>query len=355
MKKKVGVYIHIPFCRRRCFYCHFVKFKYRERAVGRYVQALTREIGLRADTRYRVDTLYLGGGSPSLLKASQVAAIREAIGHAFALDPEAEITLEANPEDVTPEKLQSYRQLGINRLSIGIQSFVPEDLVYLKRNHSVAQGIEAVQKALSAGLSNLNVDFIIGLPGQTKKTITRSLSTLKQIPVPHVSAYLLEGVKEEKAGEEKRDHELYHFTRQSLIDLGYRHYEVSNFARPGFPSRHNLKYWENKDYLGIGAAAAGYEYRRDYKNVADLGKYFHYLDRGLLPVEEYDAKDPRLRKIIMGLRLVKGISEKNFKSHQYRDALDFLLSGGFLIRRGQNIAVAPDKVLLLNEILSYFL
>lgn len=310
---------------------------------------------MKADTSYRVDTVYLGGGSPSMLPESQIVYILAAIRNNFNMETDAEITIECNPEDITPSKLKLYHKAGINRLSVGSQSFLQWDLDYLKRNHTVLQGMRAINTAKQEGFDNINIDFIIGLPVQTKRSLEDNFSFLKEINVSHISAYLLEEVKHESPQAEQLDHDLYHFTRQLLADRGFRHYEISNFGRPGFLSHHNLKYWKNMDYIGIGASASGYERQRDYKNTAGLDEYFHYLDNGLLPIKEYDVKDPQVRKIITGLRMINGISAQSFSSPRYQEALDLLFADGFLIRRGNRIAVHPDKLLLLNEILFYFI
>lgn len=347
-----GIYIHIPFCRRTCFYCHFAKQAHDESLVYKYMAALVEEIRLAGNNSLPIDTIYIGGGSPSLLTGSQTAALLAAINHNFKLADEVEITMEMNPEDVTAGQLNFLKHLGVNRLSIGVQSFNPEDLDYLRRSHDAEQSLAAMEVALETGFTNLNVDFIISLPHHTRKHLESSFSILDSHPVPHVSAYILEGVEE---GEDRqdRDVELYHFTREQLIGRGYEHYEISNFSKPGQSSSHNMKYWTGKPYIGLGLSAAGYPDGKDTKNTEDLEEYFSKIQDNQLPRGPVTAPDPAIRDIITGLRLPEGLPAEHFKHHQ--KPLDFLLENNFLVKSNGHIAVPPDKLLLLNEILSYFL
>ncbi len=352
-----GIYIHIPFCKRKCFYCHFVKNEYDADAIEKYTNAMVKEFKIKAnengasDTLDTIDTVYIGGGSPSLLSESQVAMIINGLYKYFSISESIEFSIEVNPEDITPAKLKALRNAGINRLSIGTQSFIPADVHYLKRTHGVHQSLTAIENALDAGFTNINIDFIISLPTQTQKTLANNLSILEKIHIPHISAYILEEVEE---GEEKniRDEALYFFTVQYLHSLGYIHYEVSNFSKKEFQCQHNLKYWENKDYIGMGLSASGYENGLDYKNTENLDEYFAKIKTGRLPRAEVNRSDINFRSIVMGLRLLDGIAVSHFE--KYPGELELLLSNGFLIRMGDRIAVAPGKILLLNEILTYF-
>jgi oxygen-independent coproporphyrinogen-3 oxidase len=351
-RQKIGIYIHIPFCKRGCFYCHFFKREYDPDLVDKYIRALVEEIRLRSNPGYVVDSIYIGGGSPSLLQEHQVAAVIGAVVDHFKMEPSVECTLEVNPEDVSENKLRFWKEIGINRLSIGTQSFVREDLNYLKRTHSVSQSIKAIENALKMGFSNINADFIISLPTQTRETLKDNFLVLKNYNIPHVSAYLLEEVEE---SEEKitRDNDLYFFTRDILSQLGYTHYEISNFSRTEFQSRHNLKYWKNESYIGVGLSAAGYENGLDCKNTIDFDVYFEKINQQKLPQVEIEASGLNVRPIVMGLRLLEGISIDYFNDS--REELEFLESNGLLVRRDCRIAVNPEKLLLLNEILTYFL
>ncbi len=351
--KTAGIYLHYPFCRRACFYCHFFKCPYDRRLSLRYVQALLQEIERKRTGRYRIDTLYLGGGSPSLLSEKELAAVLSALAQSFSWGDSPEISLEANPEDLTPPKIAALRRLGINRLSIGVQSFQARDLHLLRRGHSASRARQAVEAAQAAGFELLNVDLIIGLETQEEKTLERNFHILSLLNIPHVSVYLLEGVKKRKTLEqEARDLRLYAYSRRRLRELGYRHYEVSNFCLPGRECRHNLKYWQNRTYLGLGAGAAGFEDGRDYKNVENLTAYFECIRRQRPPEKSNRLIDQNRRRLITGLRLLDGVPESGV--HPFAEAGQFLLENEFLIRKGMRIAVHPDKILLLNEILGYF-
>jgi len=348
--KKTGLYIHFPFCRRRCFYCHFFKIKCASDRVELYIEYLLKEIKLRKNRELALDTVYLGGGSPSLLTGKQLRMMLAAVNRNFNLAAHAEITLEANPEDVTKKQLEAFRNLGVNRLSIGVQSFQERDLRSLQRTHSALQAAQAVAMAHAAGFANVSIDLIIGLETQTPKSLALNFHMLAALKPAHVSVYILEGVP--RPGNDDRDARIYFQTRENLLALGYQHYEVSNYCRPGNASRHNLKYWQNQPYLGLGASAAGYFNGQDYKNFPDLKKYYAALDMGKLPQTRTKQMDLVQRRIVTGLRQLAGIPAQAFRSFQAET--DFMLREGFLIRRGKNLAVPPDKILLLNEILGYF-
>ena len=346
-----GLYIHIPFCKRFCYYCHFTKFRYNDEIVKEYIKAIERELKIRANSSHIIDSIYIGGGSPSLLTAEEIKIMVQAIYKNLNVIKDPEFTIETNPEDICKDKLRNYKKIGINRLSIGVQSFSPDDLLYLKRNHTGEQSIHAMESALDSGLSNINVDFIIGLPHQTEKGLEKNFLTAINHKIPHISAYILEGVKKDKK-KEGRDHKLYFFTRDFLKSNGYIHYEVSNFCKKGSGSKHNLKYWKNKPYMGIGVSASGYESEQDYKNTSNLNDYFKRIKNNELPVKEINKTSPGLRKIVTGLRLIEGIPETNF--NRYHKEMVFLLSNNFLIEDRKKVRVNPDKILLLNEILSRF-
>jgi oxygen-independent coproporphyrinogen III oxidase len=353
--KKAGLYIHFPFCRRACFYCHFFKKRLLPDRVELFLAHLLGEMRLRRDPGLAPDSVYIGGGSPSLLEAAQLAGILEAAATHFRPAPGAEITLEANPDDLTPARLREWRGAGINRLSIGAQSFQEGDLRFLKRTHGAVQAVRAVEMAREAGFANVGIDLIIGLPTQTRHGMKENFRVVGALRPAHVSVYILENVPSSVAGDPApdRDARLYGQARLALLDLGFEHYEVSNFCRPGKAARHNLKYWRMEPYIGLGPAAAGYLDGRDYRNVADLNKYGAAVRGGRLPLARTRQWDPAKRRIITGLRLLAGIPASSFAS--FPGQTDFLLQEGFLRRRGRNIAVPPGKILLLNEILGYFI
>ena len=349
--KKTGLYIHFPFCRRACFYCHFFKIKYAKDLVDPYIKYLLKEFSLRQDHELAVDSVYIGGGSPSLLDTAQLGTIMAAVASNFSSAKNAEITLETNPEDAHTQELKEFHGLGVNRLSIGVQSFQEKDLHFLKRTHTAHQAIQAISLAREAGFANTSIDLIIGLESQTSKSMELNFRTIEKEKPAHISVYILEGVP--RIENDDQDARFYFQARQSLLSLGYEHYEVSNYCLPGKASRHNLKYWQNKPYIALGPSAAGFLEGRDYRNYSDLKKYYAALDLGKLPQTRTRQMDPAQRQIITGLRLLDGIPASVFKP--FPAPTDFLLTEGFLIRRGPNLAVPPEKILLLNEILGHFI
>lgn len=351
---KAGLYIHFPFCRRACFYCHFFKKKLRPDLVDGCLRHLEMEMELRRDPGLTADTVYIGGGSPSLLNAGQVSRLLETAAKRFRIEGKSEITMEANPEDLELPLLKGLRAAGVNRLSIGCQSFQERDLAFLKRTHDAARGSRAVEMARAAGLANVSLDLIIGLPTQTARTLDANFRVVETLRPSHVSVYILEGVpRPEAEGRDDRDARLYFQARQALLDLGFQHYEVSNFCKPGKASRHNLKYWRMKPYVGLGPSAAGFLAGLDSRNVPDLKRYGLAVAARELPQVKTRPLDPAKRRIITGLRLLGGIPDSAFQ--EFSAATAFLLQEGLLVRTGKNLAVPPEKILLLNEILSYFI
>ncbi len=348
---QAGLYIHFPFCRRACFYCHFFKKKFKPDPVDECLRHIKLEMELRRDPGLAVDSVYIGGGSPSLLNAGQVSGLLEGAARSFSVDGKSEITMEANPEDLEIALLKELRAAGVNRLSIGAQSFHDRDLRFLRRTHDAARAIQAFDMADAAGFTNISIDLIIGLPTQTERSMELNFRMVEALRPSHVSLYILENVPRSEDGE--RDARLYFQARQSLLDLRFRHYEVSNFCRPGRASRHNLKYWRMEPYVGHGPSAAGFLGGRDYRNASNLSRYGAAIRGGKLPQVKTRQLDPGKRRIITGLRLLEGIPSPAFAA--FPSATAFLLREGFLVRRGKNIAVPPEKILLLNEILGYFI
>jgi oxygen-independent coproporphyrinogen-3 oxidase len=348
---QAGLYIHFPFCRRSCYYCHFFKKKYRPDPAADLIKHIELEMRNRRDPGLAFDTVYFGGGSPSLMAPSQAAKLLDAAGKYFRPSPRTEATLEANPDDLSPAVLKEFLSAGINRLSVGVQSFQDRDLRFLRRTHDAARAIAAIDAARAAGFRNVSLDLIIGLPTQNARTLELNFRRIEEVKPDHVSVYILENVPRPAADE--RDARLYFQARRALLALGFEHYEVSNFSRPGRASRHNLKYWSIKPYAGFGPSAAGFLDGRDYRNVADLKKYGAALQLGKRPEAPVQKLDPAVRRIVTGLRLLGGIPESAFAA--FPSATGFLLSENFLVRRNRAISVPPEKILLLNEILGYFI
>ena len=297
-----GIYIHIPFCQRRCIYCDFYSTTDADRTVS-YVRALKKELLLRRDYLHgeHVETIYFGGGTPSQLSVSQLSEILDCIYSGFEVSKNAEITIECNPDDLSEEYVGGLRCLAFNRVSMGVQSFSDEHLSRLRRRHTAAQAVEAVRRLQKSGIANISIDLIYGLPGETLQEWKKDLDAAFSLDVPHLSAYHLmyeEGTplyklyQQHKVSEVAEDLSVAMF--ETLIDksaaAGYEHYEISNFCYPDMFSRHNSSYWHGVPYLGCGASAHSFDGRSRQWNVASLDGYIDGVESGTLncEVEELD-------------------------------------------------------------------
>ena len=313
----IGLYLHTPFCKSKCGYCDFYSYCSDEQEYDRYKDALCKRILFFGERFCRTaNTLYLGGGTPSLLGGERLCEIINASKKAFSLN-DAEITLEANPADDLAETLKAVAKVGVNRLSLGVQSAIDEELQILGRRHKNADVIKTVADAKAAGIENISCDLMLGIPKQTEKSLDESIDFLLSLDIPHISVYLLkieEGtpfskIKNLDFADDDMSSALYLQTAKRLKDAGYEHYEISNFAKKGFESRHNLKYWNLEEYLGIGPAA------HSYMN----GERF-YFDRssddfinGKEPI--FDGKGGSAEEFLMlSLRLSSGLDEKRLAS-----------------------------------------
>lgn len=363
MQAPIGLYVHVPFCAVKCPYCDFYSLPYRRQSVEDYLNALNTEISSYQGKGWRADTLYFGGGTPSLLSPSQIGSVIDLARRVFALS--GEITMEANPNTLTLARLKEYRQAGINRISLGMQSASERELSALGRRHSAAQSAAAVHMAAEAGISNISVDFMLGVPFQTEESVLQTLSFLKELPITHLSAYLLkveEGTPYQNspllaqcAGEDALA-ELYLTAQSALARMGLLQYEISNFARPGWESAHNLKYWRCEEYLGFGPAAHSFLQGKRFCHPADLSLY--QSD----PVHSIHLTDSQAggldEKLMLGLRLTEGIpvswlqplppERQNAFFRQVR-----LYQGHGLLRWEEGrIAFTPRGFLVSNSILA---
>ena len=292
-----GIYIHIPFCKRRCIYCDFFSTTQSEKKSA-YVHALCRELEMRKDylEGEDIETIYLGGGTPSQLSREELEEIFTYIYKVYPIRPDAEITLEANPDDLTPEYVAMLRQLPINRISMGIQTFQEETLKLLHRRHTAVQAIEAFRRCREAGFQNISIDLMYGLPGETLDTWIADLQQAINLRPEHISAYHLiyeEGTALWKLREQHQVEEadedlsvsLFSTLIEQLSEAGYQHYEISNFCLPGLHSRHNSSYWTGKKYLGCGPSAHSFNGVSRQWNVASLESYMKGVEEGELDVE----------------------------------------------------------------------
>lgn len=334
---KTGVYIHIPFCVKKCSYCAFLSFDAESSPRKEYSEALCREIELRAaalkeeGNMRSIDTVYIGGGTPSVLDVSQMRDIMHAIRSCFDIKENAEITLEANPatlgrkDGVTLAKLQAYKYIGINRLSMGVQSMDNDRLHFLGRIHTAENVIRDMRIARMKGFDNINLDLIFSVPGETKEDALRDLEAVIAMEPEHISCYSLQieegtpfagmiGSGEIAEVPDEEDRETYHAVCSRLKDAGYEHYEISNFAKPGYRSRHNMLYWDMSDYIAFGLGASGFISNVRYKNLTDMEAYLKYVRDGILPTEETHVNTPFdniSEAVFTGLRKREGVLYSN--------------------------------------------
>ncbi len=311
----LGIYVHLPFCAVKCPYCDFYSGPFRKGAAEAYAEAVCQEMRLYAGKHLQADTLYFGGGTPSLLEPALLGKILRTARACLGLLPSAEISMEANPNTVTPARLKGYLQEGVNRISFGVQSGNARELMALGRRHTAAQAEQAVCWAKKVGFPSISIDLMLGIPEQTKASLEDSLALAERLPLDHLSVYLLKveestplagsPLLERCAGEDELA-EMYLHMAERLEGLGYFQYEISNFARPGQESRHNLKYWEAASYLGFGAAAHSFWEGKRFANPPDLAAYTAHPGEGRLMLEERVCAAEEY--LLLGLRLTKGVS-----------------------------------------------
>ncbi|HEU5182344.1 MAG TPA: radical SAM family heme chaperone HemW [Candidatus Polarisedimenticolia bacterium] len=377
----LGVYLHAPFCVSHCTYCDFYTRAYAgEGSLGRFAGALAEEIGISSRTLEiagrPVDSVYFGGGTPSLLTALQISRLLAALRSSFGVEPDAEISLEANPESVTEERLQAFRRVGINRLSLGVQSFEPAILAALGRAHTADRAAQAFHEARAAGFDNVSLDLMLALPGQSPAILREDLQRLLDLGPDHVSAYLLEMDKETalrariERGElpavsQDEAAELYETVRSGLTAAGYRQYEISNFALPGKRCRHNLKYWTDAPFAGFGPSAWSYLAGRRSRVAPDLEGYLEAVERRAEPRRETGEADPGARlqeALFAGLRLVEGVDLDDLgRAYGVADPLGSrrgavldLMEAGFVSLKGPRLRLAPRSYCVANEIFAVF-
>lgn len=352
-----GVYLHIPFCKSRCRYCDFFSTTFLEKREA-YVHTMLREWQIRkSECPSPIHSLYFGGGTPSLLSAKQIETLIAAI----ATSDTSEITLEANPGDLTPCFLHSIRQAGVNRLSIGIQSFHDSLLHAIGRRHTAAEAILATKNAQAAGFSNLSIDLMYGLPGQTMEQWTTDIATTLSLPVKHISSYCLsyeqgtplwqmleQGLIQET--DEDTANQMYDYLCEQTAKAGFFHYEVSNFAIPGFQSEHNSSYWNGTPYIGLGPGAHSFDGNCRSWNIANLETYIAHADDGkwLTGEEQLGPTEKYNEYILLGLRTVEGIS---FQRLQQPTIAQRYIERGLLQLHGDQLSATQSGLHILNRII----
>jgi oxygen-independent coproporphyrinogen III oxidase len=381
----LGIYVQVPFCQTKCTYCNFHTGVVSSSRFAPYVSAVRREMKTHRDLylaagiefvpaiaeNAKVDTVYIGGGTPSLIEPAHLQNLLDTIRDSFGSDP-SEVTLEADPETIDAQKASAWARAGINRVSIGVQSFSDAELAASGRMHRRADIYRAVPILREAGIANIGFDLIAGLPLQTPESWLQSVGRLIELAPEHVSVYILEvdensrlgsellkGGKRYSAGavpSEDQMAEFYELAQSSFSAAGYHHYEISNWAKPGFESRHNLKYWRREAYLGFGAGAHSFSGVQRWANAHDAADYVNAMQNNLLPVEQLERLTPEAaleEELFLGLRQLDGIDvsriEKDY-AVKLASRFDPLASSGLVEWKGSVVRLAPSRLSVSNEV-----
>lgn len=372
--RDLGIYMHIPFCKRKCAYCDFISFSDKTELIEKYVLALEKEIdkcNINKDN-YKIKTIYFGGGTPSFIESKYIVEILENAKRKFNISKTAEITIEINPGTITEEKLKDYYEAGINRISFGLQSTNSELLELVERIHSYSSFIEGYKLARKVGFKNINVDLMIGLPVQTLEDVQTDLKRIIELNPEYISVYSLiveEGTRiEEKIKNkelylppEELERKMYWEVKKQLEKAGYVHYEISNFAKPGYESKHNLSCWNQEEYLGFGIAAHSYFNGERYSNTEDFDKYFEHPEDSKIIHEKQTQEDKQREFMLLGLRKIEGVKISDFKNkfienpiYLYRESLSKLVTQGLIEIDIDNIKLTDRGVDLANLVWEEF-
>jgi len=382
MSKNLQLYLHIPFCVKKCNYCDFLSFSSDERTQLAYADSLIREIEFYGPqmSDYTINTIFIGGGTPTWLNEDKMVEILDAVYTYFNVLPEAEISMECNPGTVTAGKLDKYRRAGVNRLSIGLQSADDEELKILGRIHTFEQFLKTYEMARNAGFGNINVDLISGIPYQTAEKFLHTLQKVARLKPEHISAYSLiiekgtpfydaykfDAVKQEAGMQtevlptEDEVYRIYKMTQHYLAQVGYEQYEISNFAHPGFECEHNIGYWTRANYLGLGLGAASLVENIRYTNTSDL---YEYMNGTLRVSEDVVSRKAQMEEFMfLGLRQTRGVTRQQFEAAFgipidgiYKTALEHLRDEGLLDTSEGKIVLTEKGMDLSNYALAQFL
>ncbi|MFA5603647.1 MAG: radical SAM family heme chaperone HemW [Bacilli bacterium] len=360
---KSSVYIHIPFCKSICSYCDFCKIYYNQKYIDNYLDCLENEIKKFYQTN-KIKTLYIGGGTPSSLSIKELSKLLN-ITKLFSMSKDLEFTIELNIEHITKEMLELLYKNGVNRLSIGIQTFNEKHLHFLNRNHSKKEVTQKIEMAKKIGFDNINIDLIYAIPNQTKDELIEDLNNLLELNVNHISTYSLIIEPHTKLYIDKTDYidetldfEMYQLINETLTKKGYNYYEISNYGKSGYESKHNLVYWNNLEYYGFGMGASGYVDNVRYTNTTNINKYIN--GQYHTEFELIDNKTKIENELILGFRKTKGINKMDFlkkynKSIYEINNIKKLIEEGKLVDDETNIYISSKYLYLSNEILINFM
>ncbi len=366
---RAGLYIHFPFCRGKCPYCHFYSVADRDDLRLEWREGLKREADLAGRENYEIDTVYIGGGTPSLLRPDEIHALRQLVAGRFRLAAE-EWTLEANPGLADASVIRDWKEAGVTRLSIGVQSFDDGILRTLGRSYTAAEARDFFRLCREAGFPAIGIDLMTGVPGESRRAVERAVAETARLRPDHVSLYILENVEglpfekvlRDRTVDEDAVADNYRTFQAGLEAAGLRQYEISNFARPGKECRHNLKYWRYEPFLGLGPSACSHIGGRRWANKQTLGEWAEALRRGERPYGEVTELAPEAsarEALIFGLRLVEGV-DIGAVGGRYGVDLEKILAGeiaelaadGWLVREGRRLRIPPDRFLVSNHVFS---
>ena len=361
---QLGLYIHIPFCLTKCGYCSFFTLPFRQSSLYEYVGYIEKEKVLyRYQLKRPLATIYFGGGTPSLLSAEQIMAILEGLN----ILPDAEITLEINPLQITEQYLKALKTTPVNRLSIGMQSMNNSELAWLNRHHNMEQIIDKIALCRKENFNNISLDLIYGLPNSSVQTLQQTVDAYLKLQPEHISCYLLTLDEDcpladeiDKLPNEDILAEQYEYLCSHLKQAGYIHYEISNFAIPGFESKHNLRYWKSEDYLALGVSASGWIYPMRYQNPVDINAYYENVKNRVIFPQKEELSNQRIIQdyLMMGLRLREGINLQEFNERFqiplmeiYREQINKLIKIKMLTLQEGNLALTEQALFVSNRVI----
>lgn len=374
-KNKIGIYVHIPFCKKKCDYCDFISYCGKDDLIEKYVNSVKKEIN-HVKIKSEITTIYIGGGTPSYIDSKFIVQILEKIKEKNVAQ-DAEITIEVNPGTVTQEKLQDYIDCGINRISIGLQTTNDELLKQIGRIHNYEQFLETYKLAKKVGFKNINVDLMLGLPNQRIIDLKESLENVLRLAPKHISVYSLivedgtpiaNKIKNEKLKlpDDELERNMYWYVKNTLELNGYKHYEISNFAKKGYESKHNMNCWNQMEYVGIGTAAHSYRDITRYSNTEDIKEYIKNVQKGEFEKnriihEIQKEEDSKKEFMLLGLRKIDGLKISEFKNkfgdnpiYLYRNELKKLSDEKLIIIQDDNIRLSNKGIDLANLVWEEF-
>jgi len=375
IKKNISLYIHIPFCIKRCGYCDFTtQTNISNSLIIDYINQICKEIESYRNKNLNIKTIFFGGGTPSLLKTEYLARIFDTIKDCFTLDNQLEATIEVNPESTNYQKLKDYLSLGINRLSIGVQSFDNKLLEIIERPHTIEDFYQIFNFARELGFKNISIDLIYGLPNQSLETWKDTLAKAISLNTEHISLYCLElhentslfqKVEDKKVNLATEDEtlEMFEYAKTILENSKFKHYEISNFAKDGFEAKHNLTYWKNTEYIGLGLGASSYYEKRRYLNTSNLKNYLDKKDFSIEEIKKQSFQEELEETIFMNLRLLQDgldINEINDRfnidiENYYSKEINELIKNNLLIKYGNKLKLSKDSIFISNEVFSQFI